>query len=71
MKVFEGEEIHLDPTLQAELCSPVIAIPTEGREKQSQKNYPIPTLEKGGKEGFSNNTFQGESQRSSDWFIDF
>jgi hypothetical protein len=54
LKVFEGEEIHLDPALQAELSSPVIAIPTENREKQSQKNYPIPTLEKGGKGGFYN-----------------
>jgi len=73
LKVFEGEEIQIDPALQAELYSPVIARHPELVEwpKQSQKNYPIPTLEKGGKGGFSNNTFQGESQRSSDLFIDF
>jgi hypothetical protein len=46
--VFEGEEIHLDPALQAELPHPVIA--RSEATKQSQEN---PTLEKGGEGGFS------------------
>jgi len=36
LRVFEGEKINIDPALQAKLPTHVIAIPTEGREKQSQ-----------------------------------
>jgi hypothetical protein len=45
LKVFEGEEIHLDPALQAELSYPVIA--RSEVPKQSIKNLSSPTLETG------------------------
>ncbi len=63
LKVFEGEEIQLDPALQSKLSTPVIA--RHEVPKQSQKDYnnlnaptlanaisPIPPLEKGGEGGF-------------------
>jgi len=49
LKVFEGEEIHIDPVLQTKPPIPVIA--REEVLKQSTKNS-FPTLEKGGKGGF-------------------
>ena len=53
LKVFEGEEIRVDPTLQAETSTSVIA--RHEVPKQSQKDYtvnpPLPPFRKGGQGG--------------------
>ena len=49
LKVFEGEEIHIDPALQ--VFTPVIARPE--RLKQSQDTIQIPSLAKRGEGRFS------------------
>ena len=43
LKVFEGEKIHLDPTLQARVSSPVIASPDKIGTKRSQKTTAFPS----------------------------
>ena len=56
LKVFEGEEIHLSPELQAQLPSPVIASPDKIGTKQSQETIKIPSLAKRGEGRFSDKT---------------
>jgi hypothetical protein len=57
LEVFEGEEIHLDPALQAQLSNssinhnPTLAEPFHS--PPLEKSSHIPPLEKGGEGGFS------------------